>query len=946
MADKRAVGHAYNIDFLNVVFAASSLFLFMSVLWMVWDDFDREWKNTQRRFVQLESEVTQANLDRIQRGVDRTRLQKLEAERAAAGKQVEANQARVNDLQGQLQQTENQLYRNTQNYQFAKANYDSARYDFEVLRNQNPERARAREAQIAEQSRRVDELNLVRERAEAERDRVRQELGKYTGQAAAAATQIAELNRDADRLRGRLTAIQPSLVKDLVLNAPLLDFMAPTLKIQQVILPNIVDDVNFTRVPKMDRCQTCHLSIDRRGYEKYPQPYQTHSNLEIYLGSQSPHPLLQIGCTACHDGMGQSVSFRDAAHTPRNHEEEERWRQQYHWEEPHLWDYPMLPVGMTEASCVKCHKNETYVADAPKLQTAYLTFERAGCYACHKTRGFEDLRKPGPILTRIKSKLTPEWVKTWIRNPRAVKPSTWMPKIWHTSNSNGPADMVRNEIEIDATVSYLFEHSDDYRLPVSSPPRGDAKRGEAVVRSIGCLGCHVIDESRVQAGPRRTFGQPLQSLGNKTTYEWLYNWVKDPKHFSPGTFMPNLRLDDQQVADVATYLMTLKGPEGEGPKATYDPQAADEVLLDYFKAVMPADEAEAKLKGLDARARHLALGERVIGRYGCFSCHEIKGFEKTQAIGTELSEEGSKLVSRLDFAFVEIPHTKLSWFHQKLLDPRTFDHNKELRPLEKLRMPDFGLAQEEAGRLELAILSFQRDIQPAAASPLRTARTEALYVGRTFVQRRNCVTCHQIEKVGGDFKQLVADPSLAPPLLTPEGAKVQPDWLYAFLQGPITIRPWLNVRMPTFGLADPDWNKVLRYFGGISDTVGPFRSHDVVLTSNTINAGKDLFQLLRCQQCHVLGEIPKDQPTANLAPDLRMTTDRLQPDWIPQWLKNPGAIQPGTRMPAFWPDFPKSPFPQLAGSAEEQILAIRNYLLTFRGGPTPKRLTAPQVAPN
>ena len=52
MAEKKGVGHAYNIDFLNVVFAASSLFLFLSVIWMVWDDFDREWKNTQRRFAQ------------------------------------------------------------------------------------------------------------------------------------------------------------------------------------------------------------------------------------------------------------------------------------------------------------------------------------------------------------------------------------------------------------------------------------------------------------------------------------------------------------------------------------------------------------------------------------------------------------------------------------------------------------------------------------------------------------------------------------------------------------------------------------------------------------------------------------------------------------------------------------------------------------------------------
>jgi len=62
MADKKSVGHAYNVDFLNVVFAASSLFLFLSVVWMVWDDFDRDWKKTQREFSRLETQVTQLNL--------------------------------------------------------------------------------------------------------------------------------------------------------------------------------------------------------------------------------------------------------------------------------------------------------------------------------------------------------------------------------------------------------------------------------------------------------------------------------------------------------------------------------------------------------------------------------------------------------------------------------------------------------------------------------------------------------------------------------------------------------------------------------------------------------------------------------------------------------------------------------------------------------------------
>src|ERR1051325_9470003 len=99
MAEKKGVGHAYNIDFLNVVFAASSVFLFLSVVWMVWDDFDRDWKNTQRRFAQLEYQVTQAQLQAARGAVDRTKMQQLQAQEAAAQKNVAANQAKVDELQ-------------------------------------------------------------------------------------------------------------------------------------------------------------------------------------------------------------------------------------------------------------------------------------------------------------------------------------------------------------------------------------------------------------------------------------------------------------------------------------------------------------------------------------------------------------------------------------------------------------------------------------------------------------------------------------------------------------------------------------------------------------------------------------------------------------------------------------------------------------------------------
>ena len=952
MAEKKGVGHAYNIDFLNVVFAASSIFLFLSVIWMVWDDYSREWKAVQRRFVNLEIQVTQAGLEKAQRGVDQNKLKALQTSMAEGQKTVAANQQKVDELNSQLKDLDARVYRESQAAQFAKATYDHDRYEFETLRVAGDSRAARVGESVTEQEKQLSELNLTVEKTTAERAVLQKQLTELTGTLSTAQKSIEELHADETRLQKRLAVLRPSVLKDYFRDAPLLDFMAPTIKIQQILLPNILDDVNFTRVAKMDRCTTCHLAIDRADplYEKYPQPYKPHPNLETYLGSGSKHPMDQIGCTVCHEGMGQSVSFRDSSHMPGGKNDEERhakqvkWEEEFDWEEPHLWDYPMLPANMTEASCAKCHKQEVFIPKAEKLNIAYATYERAGCYACHKTRGFEGLRKPGPILTKINAKLTPDWVKTWIRDPKAVKPTTWMPRIWYNSNSNSPEDAVRNEVEINAAVAYLFASAAPYEPAVKDPPHGDAKRGEQIVKSVGCLGCHAIDEkTRVEAGPRRTFGQPLQNIGNKTTFEWIYNWVRDPKHYSPTTYMPDLRLTDAQVADVATYLSGLKSSAGDAAKATPDQAAVDAALLDYYRAVMPFEDAKAAVGKLDAQAKQVALGQRVINRYGCYSCHEIKGFETTQPIGTDLSEEGSKLVSRLDFAFVEgIPHSsKTAWFRAKLHDPRTFDQGRVLPPLDKLRMPNFDFSDEEVDRLLTAIMSFQREIQPAQAMPARSARYDNLVQGRTLVHRRNCVGCHIIEGDGGDFLKLVADSSLGPPMLTPEGARVQSDWLYAFLRGPIQIRPWIDVKMPTFGLDDPNLNGVIRYFGAISNTMGPFQTHDTVtLTANADAGGKALFELLKCQQCHVLGVIPKDQPTSNLAPDLRMAAERLQPDWILQWLKAPAPILPGTRMPAFWPDYPKSYYPQMDGSAERQILSIRDHLLTFRGGPSPKRPTA------
>jgi hypothetical protein len=135
--------------------------------------------------------------------------------------------------------------------------------------------------------------------------------------------------------------------------------MAPTIKIQQYILPDIVDDVNFKTVPKMDRCTTCHQAIDKVGFEKYPQPFKTHPNLDRYLGSKSVHPIDKIGCTVCHEGMGQSVSFpRRVAYADRRETEGRVGKEAPLGRAARVGLPDAADEDDGKASCVKCHKQE------------------------------------------------------------------------------------------------------------------------------------------------------------------------------------------------------------------------------------------------------------------------------------------------------------------------------------------------------------------------------------------------------------------------------------------------------------------------------------------------------------------------------------------------------------------------------------------------------------
>ena len=236
-----------------------------------------------------------------------------------------------------------------------------------------------------------------------------------------------------------------------------------------------------------------------------------------------------------------------------------------------------------------------------------------------------------------------------------------------------------------------------------------------------------------------------------------------------------------------------------------------------------------------------------------------------------------------------------------------------------------------------------------------------------LVRNLNCRACHVIGDQGGSIRAVVADQleasgvdtltartqtvAFSPPVLYSadakigEGARVQTDWLHAFLADPShKIRPWVNLRMPTFEFSEDDINVVTRYFAAMDKVPYPFDARpqpDAVLLA----AGRDLFGRWQCVKCHVVaGKLP-NQPPENMAPDLANVPHRLRAEWLRPWLADPGRIQPGTRMPT---NFPKDPaenaYPDvLGGDQAKQIEAVTQYLLSLGPGaapsPAPARAT-------
>lgn len=456
----------------------------------------------------------------------------------------------------------------------------------------------------------------------------------------------------------------------------------------------------------------------------------------------------------------------------------------------------------------------------------------------------QDQKKVGPNLKDVRLKLRKEWIPEWLKDPQAFRPGTKMPSFWYLSGDKDRGGIVpvsMQDEERKSIAAYLWQSAYEGRVPAQQP--GDARHGEELFKTRGCLACHSIGEGEQKIGGE--FAANLTKIGQKENYDYVVRWVHNPRErwapYCPKekrdltpedyrkngkefvfdttkhtrcpndgaelqvqnmTVMPNFRLADGDARDIATYLVSL-APPAQYPEASY------------------MDDPALAVKG-----------KTLIKQYGCAGCHEIRGFEDEQRIGKELTAEGATPLERLDFARMthiaeegqEPPQPGASggkdsegtkeggkkkeepwynhrgFFEHKLAEPGVYDYGKEKDPSEHLRMPKPYLTAEWKTALTTLLLGSvgaEGANVPASFFYNPTDQQKAIQDGWWVVKKYNCMGCHSVQvgqksvlyglaqyQQGGVFGDVQLGPEQLPPGLMTEGARVDPDWLLRFLSDP------------------------------------------------------------------------------------------------------------------------------------------------------------------
>lgn len=425
---------------------------------------------------------------------------------------------------------------------------------------------------------------------------------------------------------------------------------------------------------------------------------------------------------------------------------------------------PVTPYRISP-SVIAAAKRKGDAADAGKIM-----FNQRFCVTCHALSvvraGQSQLigGEVGPELTKVGTKVKPEWLVAWLRDPKRYLEHTSMARYqWSDQDLYNVTQFILTKLTDPALLSDVPQ--------MGTPTDAEVQMGQQLFVRKGCAECHALRG----VTPEKDFGPDLSAFGMGASMgtgrevitvhlarnrpapfhfvkgnvsrvdiqvsrdprfmiAYLQAKVMNPSSVTPAARMPQFYMSPEDLDDVTTALLSMTGTPADGSN----------------KLIIPRPHAEFHPGGDFGK-----LNER----YKCTVCHVFNGSGGTLA--PDLSFEGAR--------------SRHEWLIQFLKSPQT------LRPTKTVRMPHLNMPDQDAFTIADYLSAKMRmpGVNPTSVDENKFTADMALRGKQLYEVKYQCQACHTIGSSGG----------YVGPSLNVAGNWLTPAWIEAWLHNPQALIP-------------------------------------------------------------------------------------------------------------------------------------------------------------
>ena len=246
------------------------------------------------------------------------------------------------------------------------------------------------------------------------------------------------------------------------------------------------------------------------------------------------------------------------------------------------------------------------------------------------------------------------------------------------------------------------------------------------------------------------------------------------------------------------------------------------VPLKYAQGLcLGCHETPHRLKG----AEFAETGRKLFVRHGCYGCHKVRGMEYLKTFSTPLDGIAEKVRDK-------------AWFYAWIKEPANIRNHT--------RMPAFRFEPEDLAHLSAYLA--QKTKADADLADYEAVQKSAEN-GKPLFTKLGCIGCHS-------FKKEVQGADGRVPNLAGAGAKLNPDWVLAWIRNPAAWDP--ETPMPKLMLEEDQCRDLAAFV--VSNQAATIRElvdavPDSQLEAGDPGKGKYLVQTYGCAGCHAIKEM-------------------------------------------------------------------------------------------